>query len=364
MSFSFSSLSYKQKSLVAEISYLVFIGILSPFVVGLQIFSYLSFTLSLVLVNILGMPSIILFYRVYLPYTVGRKRYFLALLLFPVYIFVYELNLRLGGITVIHMPFIPQGYRDNLIAGHPEDFTHGYFNQSFGYTCLVLLAATSIYVVKLLFKNQDNLYTLETEKLKLELNHLKSQVRPHFFFNTLNNMYSLSVLNSPKTPQMITDLSGIMRYVLYETGNEKVTLEEEVNFIKSYINLENLRHNQSDIIDFSVQGDIKGIMIEPLLFLPLIENTFKHSLHKNIPDKWVKLVLSVDEDELIFQTTNPVSQVSKINDKLQGGIGLMNVKQRLKLLYPGKHDLIIHDEADNFTVTLVIFYNDKLHPGR
>lgn len=354
----FSSLDYKQKSLVAEIIYLAFVGIVSPFAVGLQIFTELSFTLSLLLVNVLILPAIILFYRFYLPYTVGRKQYFLALLLFPFYILVYELNTRLGSIIVIRMPFIPLEYRNNLRTGHPEDFTRGYFHQSLSYTCLVLLAATSLYVVKLLFENQHRLYALKTEKLRLELNHLKSQVNPHFFFNTLNNLYSLSVQRSPKTPQMITDLSGIMRYMLYETGKEKVPLQQEVAFIKSYIHLENLRHEQQDIIDFSIQGDIQGKEIEPLLFLPLIENTFKHALHKDIPHKWVKLVLSVDEDEIVFQTTNPKSPAKEVNDKLQGGIGLHNVTQRLKLLYPSRHELIIHDEADSFTVTLIIHCND------
>lgn len=356
MPFSFTSLNYKEKSQVAEIAYLFFICVLSPFAVGFQIFSKLSFTLSLVLINILQLPVILLFYRFYLPFTIGRKRYLLALLFFPVYLLLYELNDRLSAMALIVMPFIPEGYRKNLLSAHPEDFTKGYFNQSIGYTSLVLLAATSLYVVKLLFKNQHNLYTLETEKLKLELRHLKSQVQPHFFFNTLNNMYSLSVQNSPKTPEMITDLSAIMRYVLYETHNEKVSLQQEVSFIKSYISLENLRHDQSNIIDLSIQGDTDEIEIEPLLFLPLIENTFKHALHKDISDKWVKLVLSVDEDELIFQTSNPTLPANKINDKLQGGIGLMNVKQRLKLLYPDKHDLIIHNDENSFTVTLVILY--------
>src|SRR5205823_4576361 len=103
--------------------------------------------------------------------TIGKKRYLLALVFFPLYILVYELNNRLSSFAIIHMPFIPKGYRDNLLSVHPENFTHGYFLQSFGYTCLVLLAATSLYVVKILFKNQHTLYTLQTEKLKLELNH-------------------------------------------------------------------------------------------------------------------------------------------------------------------------------------------------
>ena len=354
MALSLARLSYQQKSQLAEWAYLSFIGIVSPFAVGLQIFSKFSFTLSLVAVNVLGLPAIILFYRVYLPLTVGKKRYFLALLLFPVYIFLNEINLRLAAIAVIHIPLIPQEYRNNLIAGHPEDFTQGYFHQSLGYTSLVLLAATSLYVVKLLFENQHRLNTLENQKLTLELNHLKAQVQPHFFFNTLNNLYALSVQNSPKTPRMIMDLSGIMRYVLYETQKEKVLLTKEVEFIKSYIQLENLRYDQSNIIDFSIQGKIEGITIEPILFLPLIENTFKHALHRNIPNKWVKLVLLVEENEIIFQTSNPKALVHEKTNNSHNGIGLKNVKQRLHLLYPNRHELIVHDAEDNFTVTIMI----------
>jgi len=314
--------------------------------------------LSLVLDNLLQLPAIILFYRIYLPLTVGKKRYVLFLLLFPAYLLLYELNSRLSSISLIHLSFIPEGFRNNLAGAHPENFTKGYFNQTIGYTSLVLLAASSLYIVKLLFKNQHSLTTLETEKLKMELIHLKAQIQPHFFFNTLNNMYSLSVQNSPETPAMITDLSAIMRYVLYETRQEKVPLIQEVEFIRSYIHLENLRHTQSNLIDFSVQGDINNLKIEPLLFLPLIENTFKHALHQDMTCKWVKLVLTVDEDELIFQTANSKSITNKLSNKSHSGIGLVNVQKRLDLLYPGKHELVIHDENDNFTVTLVIQRSD------
>lgn len=358
MRFSFSTLSYKQKSLFAELCYLAFISIVSPFFVGLQLWGNAPFTLSLVLLNILGLPVIILFYRLYLPCTIGKKRYGLFLLLFPVYIILYEIWNRLSSITMIAMPFIPKGYRDNLAYAHPEDFSHGYFNQTIGYTSLVLLAATSIYVIRLLFKNQQNLSTVATEKLRLELDHLKSQVQPHFFFNTLNNMYSLSVQKSPKTSEMIADLSGIMRYVLYNTQQDKVLLEKEVNFIKSYIHLENVRHDNPDAIEFLIQGDISNVEIEPLLFLPLIENSFKHSLQKNLTDKWVKLALAVDEEELIFQTANPVAEGDNTIEQ-EGGIGLKNVRKRLELLYPNRHQLIVHEANNVFTVTLTLELNKR-----
>lgn len=327
--------------------------------VGLQIFSQFSHTLSLVFVNLLQLPAIVLFYRGYLPYTVGVRKYWLALLLFPVYILIYELSCRLGALATIEMPFIPPDYRTKLASAHPGDFTRGYFNQTFGYTCLVLLAGTSLYVVKLLFRSKHYLSALEMEKLRLELNHLKAQVQPHFFFNTLNNMYALSRQQSPRTPQMITDLSAIMRYVLYGANREKVPLQQEVAFIRSYIQLENLRHAQPEIIDFSVQGDITGLSIEPLLFLPLVENTFKHALHTDMPDKWVKLVLVVDDDELIFQTSNALYPGKQLSNQGPGGIGLVNVRKRLELLYPGRNELVIHNDPNCFTVTLTIAYKER-----
>jgi two-component system LytT family sensor kinase len=358
MSVIFSSLNYKQKSLIAEVVFLFVIGVVSPFAVGLQTWSWISYTFSYVFLTILGLPVIMLFYRVYLPYTIGKDRYFLAALLFACYILLYELSNRITMVVTIAMPFIPKGYRDGLRYAQPLNFSKVFFNEDIGYTILVLLAATSLYILKLLFKNRHNLFVLENEKLKMELNHLKAQVQPHFFFNTLNNMYALSIAGSPKTSAMIADLSGIMRYVLYNAEQDKVPLQQEVDFIKSYIELENLRHNSKESIEFSVQGDISNVFIEPLIFLPLIENTFKHSLQKDTPDKWVKLVLTVDDEEFIFQTSNP-KNTHEGPSQAEGGIGLKNVRKRLNLLYPGRHQLNIYDEETVFTVTLMIKYQKE-----
>jgi two-component system LytT family sensor kinase len=166
-------------------------------------------------------------------------------------------------------------------------------------------------------------------------------------------MYALSIQNSPATPQMIKDLSSIMRYVLYESNQDQVKLEKEVDFIRSYIQLEGFRHSHSNLIEFSTQGDISQLAIAPLLFMPLIENTFKHMLHQDVAEKWIKLVLSVDEKELIFQTSNPLVLPTTTVSK-DGGIGLKNVRKRLELLYPDKHELAIFEEDDSFVVTLVI----------
>lgn len=349
-----SPLSYQQKGWIAEFIYLLVIGVLSPLAVGLQIFDQFSFTLSLVLLNILQLPVIMLFYRVYLPFTIGKSRYLLATVLFPLYVFIYEIGSRLCSLAMIHLPFVPSAYRAQLESAHPGDFSGGYFNQSLGYTCLVLLAASSLYVVKLLFREKHHLQTVKTEKLQLELDQLKAQIQPHFFFNTLNNIYSLSVHQSKDTPRMIEGLSAIMRYVLYDCSQEKVSLEKEVAFLNNYVALEKLRHPGKELIELNIQGEVSGIFIEPLLLMPLVENSFKYGLYNQLPEKWVRLVLSVDEEELIFQASNVQVPDAAREATDYGGIGLKNLRKRLKLLYPGSHELTIYDERGIFTVTLIL----------
>jgi len=271
-----------------------------------------------------------------------------------------EINSRLASIIGIHLPFLPERYRHNLSRAHPKNFSAHYIYQTVQYTFLVLLSATSLYMIRQAYKKQARMYALENDKLRLELNQLKSQLQPHFFFNTLNNLYALSTQGSPKTSPMIANLSEIMRYVLYESLHEKVPLEKEVNFIKSYIELERVRHTDTNSISFDVQGDTGAITIEPLLFLPIIENAFKHSHILDIPGKYVKMILVVDERELIFQTANPCASGYLLPHRPEtGGIGLKNVRKRLELLYPGSHQLDIDQRDGIFTVFLTIRFTDK-----
>ncbi|RYY94912.1 MAG: histidine kinase, partial [Chitinophagaceae bacterium] len=171
-----------------------------------------------------------------------------------------------------------------------------------------------------------------------------------FFFNTLNNLYALSLQGSPKTSVTIANLSGIMRYVLYEAQQGQVLLAREIAFIHSYLDLERIRHDDEDAIRFDVQGTPDGRLIEPLLFLPLIENCFKHSLQQGIAGNSVRLVLHIAEGELVFQTSNAVAPAEQ--RPAPGGIGLQNVRKRLALLYPGRHTLDVAAADGQFTVTL------------
>lgn len=192
---------------------------------------------------------------------------------------------------------------------------------------------------------------LEKQNLEAELKLLKNQVNPHFLFNTLNNIYSLAYTNSKETAPMVLKLSELMRYMLYESDDKQVPLEKEIEYLKNYIELHKLKKsNGAGNIQFTVDGDIKDKQIAPMLFIPFFENAFKHG---NIDKQagYLKSELSVDGEAIIFNIKNSVGNLQKDEN---GGIGLENVKKRLKLLYPQKHQLEIVEQKDTFEVTLKI----------
>lgn len=344
------ALSYKQKLRWSEVIYMFILTVLVPYCFGLQQFDKQSHALSYVFVNMTSIPVIILFYRGYLEMIVFKKKWILSAVLFPVYLVIYELYIRLFGyITIHYFLFIPKSYRDNYDQGHPERFDH--IHQFVGYTLLILVTASAMSVVRLFFEKQNELHAMQYAQVQLELENLRSQVQPHFFFNTLNNLYNLSIQGSPKAPEMIASLSAIMRYVIYQT-QEKVLLTKEIDFMRNYFELERIRHTDPDLIDFQVQGDPEGIEIAPLLFLPLIENCFKHALQQDILENQVKIILLIDNDELVFQTSNKI--IHKPADTNNGGIGLSNVRKRLELLYGSRQQVDITKESDNYMVTISI----------
>src|SRR3954470_24477593 len=215
----------KRKSLLTELIFLFILGVVIPFFNGSQIWpgDYGSI-FSLALLTTLMLPVIVLFYRWLLPFTIGEKRYGLFALLFPVYLIIYEISARATSLIAIYLPFLPQRYQNNLRKAHPENFSVNYIHQTLEFTFLVLLASTSLYLLRQAYKKQHEVYLLENDKLRLELNNLTAQLQPHFFFNTLNNLYALSTQGSPRTSLMIANLSDIMRYVLYESEQESVPL--------------------------------------------------------------------------------------------------------------------------------------------
>ncbi|WP_317042105.1 sensor histidine kinase [Salegentibacter holothuriorum] len=202
---------------------------------------------------------------------------------------------------------------------------------------------------------------LEKTQLETELRFLRSQISPHFFFNTLNNIYSLSLSKSNKTPETILKLSELMRYLLYETKPNSQPLDKEINCIKNYLDLEKIRYGEKLSLDLKVEGNTANKKITPMLLIPFIENAFKHGANKSIKAVFIKIELIIKGDILYFRASNslPKPEETKtylqkgLEDKQQGGIGIENVKKRLSLCYnKTDYELKITKDETEFLVDL------------
>lgn len=175
---------------------------------------------------------------------------------------------------------------------------------------------------------------LQKLQLETELRFLRTQISPHFFFNTLNNIYSLSLKNSGKTSETILKLSGLMRYLLYDARESKQSLEKEILCIRHYLDLEKIRHNESLEVRFNVSGEANGKRIGPMLLMPFIENAFKHGANKNIGKVFIDIDLRIKNGFLYFKINNTLPKNNGTALKtVPGGIGIENVKKRLELGY-------------------------------
>lgn len=199
---------------------------------------------------------------------------------------------------------------------------------------------------------EEQLKLLKEQQLLSELNYLKAQLHPHFFFNTINNIYSLALKQSPYTAPMLARLGEMMRYILYEASQRTVPLAREIAFLSSYIEIEQMRHASPVQIHYDLQGIQPGTQIEPLLLLPFIENAFKHGLEHETAAGYVNIVICQTEEELLLYVAN--SKPAVVPDQKPKGIGLDNVQKRLHLLYPHKHRLAVNDDAGKHEVTLTL----------
>lgn len=193
---------------------------------------------------------------------------------------------------------------------------------------------------------------IENKNLKNELELLKSQINPHFLFNTLNNI-DLLITKSPKeaSAQLIT-LSGMLRYMIYDTKTDFVPLQKEIDYLSSYIQLQKLRYKNKDHLKVEFPSENQSIQVAPMLFISFVENAFKHSFNTGVVPV-IDISLQIKERNLIFRCINYIDLDKKLNEN-SGGFGLENVKRRLQLLYPEKHELQILKNNDTFSVELKI----------
>ncbi len=206
-----------------------------------------------------------------------------------------------------------------------------------------------------LFKEAEaRLDKISREKLEAELSALKSQINPHFLFNSLNSIYSLVLKNSDKAPEALIKLSDAMRYIIYESDEEKVPLKKEIDFITNYIELQKLRMSDKDKLAFSVPERIENLKIAPLLLIPVIENGFKYGIKGETEASFINVSIKIDKNSLSLFVKNNLGTVDDIEREKPHGTGLANLKKRLSLIYPGRHLLEIDQTKDNFTVNLSI----------
>lgn len=228
---------------------------------------------------------------------------------------------------------------------HPDGRDHGWDFYMIAIIALVLGVSTSITAIQK-WQNDKQLHQeMEQDKISSELSFLKAQINPHFFFNTLNNIYALTSINVDTSRKAIHQLSRMMRYVLYDTQNSTTQLSQEIAFIKDYISLMQLRLTDVVKINFTSPAALSDTAIAPMLFLPFVENAFKHGVSATSPSH-IDISVEQRNNWLELKVVNTVIKEQSNNLEEGSGIGLNNTKRRLDLLYPNKHTLVIHENTN------------------
>jgi two-component system LytT family sensor kinase len=222
-------------------------------------------------------------------------------------------------------------------------------------TMLVLGISTSLAIVQQWNRDWKVRQELETKTAVAELTFLKAQINPHFFFNTLNSIYALTYINAASAREVILKLSGMMRYLLYETPHNSTTLAKELAFIQNYVEIMKLRLNDNMVVELLLPHYLSDIPIAPMLLLPFVENAFKHGVDDNL-DGSIAIMIAVEDNQLNLVVKNTITACAHHTDVDEKGIGLVNTQRRLELLYPERHSLTInHQQNDReYLVNLTI----------
>ena len=226
-------------------------------------------------------------------------------------------------------------------------FSYDIFNKSF---VVILFYINFFYLLPRLSRSERQKKVLETERLNAELNFLKLQINPHFLFNTLNSIYSQAHFRSEQTEHSILKFSHIMRYVLYDSASEKIPLTKDLEYIRNYIDLQQLRLSKNISIHYDVSGPVNGLSIAPLLLITFIENAFKHGISYTAPSE-IKIAIAVTGNELSLTVGNAITQTRR---ESTGGVGLINARRRLDVIYPNRHLLDVVENDHLYIVNLKI----------
>ena len=227
-----------------------------------------------------------------------------------------------------------------------------------GYYILLILTIFGI-AIHWLVQQIKTIIDLKNEKKKTELIHLQTQVNPHFFFNMLNNLYGLIDRDSEKAKQLVLKLSDMMRYSVYEGLKDTVSIQEEIDFIQNFISLHQMRYKKNIDISFKSNIENNDVNIVPLLFIILVENAFKHGVEVLRNDAFVTIAIKTIQNKVTFRIQNNFDS----EEKSVQGIGLENLKRRLELAYPKKHEYstLIENEVSSATLSIQLRYTFDTH---
>jgi two-component system, LytTR family, sensor kinase len=316
-----------------EIFYWTVLAILSPMINAVAFFWHDPlFWLVLLLGHLVTLPVYILYSRWAVPdFMFARRRLLFVAITLAFFLFIQGM---VSGINAIVSLFTLSG---------PEQAYVSESWQVFARNCLwglagIFLAVTIAYLKKL-FDEKDLVTSLERDNTMFRLKYLQSQLNPHFLFNTLNSIYSLSLQKSDKAPDVIIKLADIMRYLIYECNEPKILLDKEIEFIRNYIEIEKIRYHAD--IRLTVEGNTKGIMIEPFLFISFIENGFKHAMNDATPDPFVYVTIRAEDKKITLNVVNNTNIDLETQAKRINGTSIRNSKSLLEILYPESHELNI-----------------------
>ena len=277
-----------------------------------------------------------------IPQLLYKKNYFLFGIVFIAFVFGSSVGKMWVEGQMMHNP--------QLFAIFNQHFKVRFYDNVIPHFLLVITGAS----FKLLIdhaRSQRKLGEMAKEKAEAELNFLKSQINPHFLFNSLNSVYFLIDKENPHAREALHKFSDMLRYQLYECNGDKIPIEKEISYLQDYVDLQKLRRGSDDEVVFDLSDDVRGFSIEPLLLMPFVENSFKHLSHfSNGKKNLVRINAAKASGEFHFSVTNTIEYTS--TKESIGGIGLKNVKRRLELLYPGTHFLEINEQGNSFNVKL------------
>ncbi|HEY0679553.1 MAG TPA: histidine kinase [Chitinophagaceae bacterium] len=308
-----------------------------------QDFSTHWLALKVTAVKVIDLALMVYITNLYLiPKLLYRKKYVLFISIYLVMIFLSSLS----KISIIADILNIQNY----------ELFHNFKNKVYDNIIPHYLLVSTGAAIKLLFdyaRAQKRLTEIIKERAEAELKFLKSQINPHFLFNSLNSVYFLIDKSNKEARQALHKFSEMLRYQLYECGGEKIGIEKELMYLQDYVDLQRLRKDDQYLVNYFCSDEVKGFDIEPLLLIPFVENSFKHLSHfGNGKVNQVDINISRANGDFFFTVANTVDYTSTKNLEPVGGIGLKNVKRRLELLYPNKHSLNVMEENGWFKVKL------------